>query len=101
MVVLLMSYPPSPQERAHQVRIALGPGVPAHMHETFRQRSGIALLEGYGSTETNFVIGDPIEAQQPGRMGHIGPGFAARVVDENHNDVAPGEPGELLLRADE
>jgi crotonobetaine/carnitine-CoA ligase len=101
MVPILMSYPPSPQERAHRVRIALGPGVPPPMHAIFHERTGIALLEGYGSTETNFVIGDPIDRQRPGHMGHIRPGFFARVVDDAHNDVAPGIAGELLLRADE
>jgi carnitine-CoA ligase len=101
MVPILMSYPPAAEERAHRVRVALGPGVPAHMHETFRQRTNIALLEGYGSTETNFVIGDPIDRQQAGSMGRVGPGNSARVVDETGNDVAAGVAGELLLRADE
>ena len=60
MVPILLSRPPAPEERAHRVRIALGPGVPGNLHETFRQRCGIALLEGYGSTETNFVLGDAV-----------------------------------------
>jgi crotonobetaine/carnitine-CoA ligase len=101
MVPILMSYPPTAEERAHRARVALGPGVPAHLHETFRQRTNIALLEGYGSTETNFVIGDLIGRQQAGSMGRIGPGYRARVVDENDADVAAGMSGELLLRADE
>jgi crotonobetaine/carnitine-CoA ligase len=101
MVPILMSYPPTAEERAHRARVALGPGVPVHLHETFRQRTNIALLEGYGSTETNFVIGDLIGRQQAGSMGRIGPGYRARVVDENDADVAAGMSGELLLRADE
>lgn len=101
MVPILMSYPPAREEHAHRVRIALGPGVPANLHESFRQRTNIALLEGYGSTETNFVIGDPIDRQGAGSMGRIQPGFSARVVDQHDNDVAASVPGELLLRADE
>jgi crotonobetaine/carnitine-CoA ligase len=34
-------------------------------------------------------------------MGPIYRGFQARVVDQDDNDVADGQPGELLVRADE
>ena len=34
-------------------------------------------------------------------MGTLRPGFEAKVVDENDEPVAMGEPGELILRADE
>ncbi len=101
MVPILLSRPPAPEERAHRVRIALGPGVPGNLHETFRQRCGIALLEGYGSTETNFVLGDAVGEQRVGSMGRVIPGFHARVVDEADNAVAPGVAGELVLHADE
>lgn len=101
MVPILMSYPPVPEERMHRVRIGLGPGVPAHMHKIFRERTGIALLEGYGSTETNFVISDAADRKNDGGMGTIRSGCHARVVNENSVDVAAGVAGELLLRADE
>jgi crotonobetaine/carnitine-CoA ligase len=101
MVPILMSNPPTPEERSHRVRVALGPGVPWPMHAAFHERTGIVLLEGYGSTETNFVIADPIDRPRANNMGHVGPGFGARVVDESGNDVAPGVAGELLLRTDE
>jgi carnitine-CoA ligase len=100
MVPILLSRPPSVQERQHRTRIALAPGVPGHRHAEFAARTGIALLDGYGSTETNFVLGARIEQQKPGYMGPVFDGFAARIVDEEDNDVPDGEPGELLLRAD-
>src|SRR5690606_1425881 len=56
MVPILLSRPETPLDRAHSVRIALGPGVPAEFHALFRERFGFDLVEGYGSTETNFVI---------------------------------------------
>jgi carnitine-CoA ligase len=99
MVPILLSRAPSEEEREHQTRIALAPGVPGHWHAEFSARTGIALLDGYGSTETNFVIGARIEQQKPGYMGPVFDGFAARVVDEDDNDVPDGEPGELVLRA--
>ena len=100
MVPILLSRPPAPEERQHQVRIALAPGVPTQANIEFVKRTGIALLDGYGSTETNFVIGTLADRQTPGTMGPIFEGFEARVVDDDDNDVPDGEAGELVLRAD-
>lgn len=101
MVPMLLSKPASPADRQHQVRIALAPGVPAEFQQRFVERFGIGLIDGYGSTETNFVIGSPLAEQRPGSMGRLRPEFHARVVDEHDEEVPDGEPGELLLRPDE
>lgn len=100
MVPILLSKEATPQDRGHRVRIALAPGVPPRFHAQFSARFGVRLLDGYGSTETNFVIGLDAE-QRPGSMGRVAPGFTARVADEHDEEVPPGTPGELLLRADE
>lgn len=99
MVPILLSRPVSPHDRAHRVRIALAPGVPPRFHGQFGERFGLRLLDGYGSTETNFVIGLDAE-QRPGSMGRVVPGFTARVADAQDEELPPGTPGELLLRAD-
>jgi crotonobetaine/carnitine-CoA ligase len=101
MVPILLAREGSEQDRAHRVRIALAPGVPAQFQRPFTERFGIELLEGYGSTETNFVIGAPAGEQRAGTMGRVRVGFQARVVDDEDNEVPAGEPGELTLRADE
>lgn len=101
MVSMLLSRPRSDEEKGHRVRVALAPGVPEHFHEVFTERSGILLLDGYGATESNAVIGTQADSLRPGWMGRLANGFQARVVDEEDNEVADGEPGELLLRADE
>ncbi len=101
MVPMLMAQPPGPAERAHRMRVALGPGVPASMHDTLFARTGVRLVDGFGSTETNFVIGGTASERVPGRMGRVAPGIAARVVDEDDAEVAADAPGELILRAEE
>lgn len=101
IVPMLLSRPETPDERAHEVRIALAPAVPADYHKEFTRRFGIALLDGYGSTETNFVMGDFVDDHRPGTMGRVRPGFEAIVVDEEDNPVPDGMPGELALRARE
>jgi crotonobetaine/carnitine-CoA ligase len=101
MVPMLLSQPPSPEERAHNVRVALAPGVPAHFHGEFTERTGIILLDGYGATESNAVIGTDMATRRPGYMGKVVEGFEARVADDNDEDVEDGVAGELLLRAKE
>ncbi|MFT3820160.1 MAG: ATP-dependent acyl-CoA ligase [Rubrivivax sp.] len=101
MVPMLLAQPPAAAERAHRVRIGLGPGVPARAGEAFEQRTGVRLLEGYGSTEANFVIATAPDSPRRGVMGWLRPGFEARVADEWDVERPRGEPGELLLRAAE
>ena len=101
MVPILLAQPYSPAERAHRVRLGLGPGVPAAALEAFRERTGVTLLEGYGSTETNFVIATAEDSPRRGVMGWLRPGFQACVVDEHDVELPPGEAGELVLRAGE
>ncbi|MBV8839443.1 MAG: AMP-binding protein, partial [Alphaproteobacteria bacterium] len=100
MVPILLSRPESAEEHAHATRIALAPGVPAQFHEPFARRTGIRMIDGWGSTETNFVIGTDIAHTKPGLMGPVYPGFQARVVDALDQEVADGTPGELIVRAD-
>ena len=101
MVPMLLSRPPSDDERRHNVRCALAPGVPAHLHEIFTERSGIVLLDSYGATESNAVIGATMQTRRPGWIGKLAEGFQTRIVDDEDNDVPDNMPGELLLRGDE
>jgi crotonobetaine/carnitine-CoA ligase len=101
MVPMLLSKVQASEARVHRTRIALAPAAPAHLQQEFRDRFGIGLVDGYGSTETNFVIGSTLDEHRPGFMGKVRPGFEARVVDEHDNALPPGEPGELVLRASE
>ena len=101
MVPILLAQPTAPLERGHRVRTGLGPGVPAAAGAAFLERTGVRLLEGYGSTETNFVIATAPDSLRSGVMGWLRPGFQARVADEDDVEVPAGTAGELLLRADE
>lgn len=101
MVPILLAQPEGEGERDHRVRIGLGPGVPATAGQAFKARTGVSLLEGYGSTETNFAIATAPDSPRGGVMGWLRPGFQACVADEDDVALPPGEAGELLLRADE
>ena len=101
MVPMLMAQPATAAERRHRMRVALGPGVPAKMHETLFERTGVRLVDGFGSTETNFIIGGRAGETVAGRMGRAAPGIEARVVDDADNALPDGMAGELVVRADD
>ncbi|HEY1370537.1 MAG TPA: AMP-binding protein [Gaiellaceae bacterium] len=101
MVHILAKRDPDPDERRHRVRVALAPATPAALYGVVRDRFGIAVVDGWGSTETNVVLSTAAEGAPAGSMGGITPGFDARVVDGDDVEVAPGTPGELVVRSDE
>ena len=101
MVSILAKRPEVPAEREHRLRVALAPATPAELHEVFRDRFGLELRDGFGMTETNAVIGARDGKQRPGTMGYVMPGYDARVVDENDEEVPDATAGELVMRASE
>ena len=100
MVNMVMSRPPSLADRAHRVSRALAPASPANLCEPFAERFGVRLVDGFGTTETNLVLGTGVAQTRPGSLGQVVPGFTARVVDEHGRDAPNGQPGELLVRTE-
>ncbi len=70
--------------------------------ELWEDASGGLLIEGYGMTETSpITLGNPASGtRRPGAIGIPFPSTDMRIVDRNDPtiDVAPGDPGELLVR---
>ncbi|MEJ8567012.1 ATP-dependent acyl-CoA ligase [Elongatibacter sediminis] len=98
---ILLKQPASATDREHRIRVALSPATPIEMVEAFRSRFGIELVEGYGSTETNYIFSNTIGSCPAGTMGRVQPGFQVRIVDENDRDLPDGTAGELLVRHEE
>jgi crotonobetaine/carnitine-CoA ligase len=98
MVKMLWNRSAVKAETEHCARIALAPGTPAELFNSFEERFGLELMEAYGSTETNWVIGCVRGEQRPGYMGKVIEGFDARVIDERGHLVEDGSPGQLVLR---
>jgi len=69
------------------------------MSETF---PGTQILAAFGQTEmspvTCMLLGDDA-IRKRGSVGKVIPTVSARVVDDNMNDVAVGEVGEIVYRA--
>jgi long-chain acyl-CoA synthetase len=76
--------------------------LPVEVARRWEELTGGLVIEGYGMTETSPVaLGNPFSAaRRPGALGLPWPSTEIRVVDQEDpdRDVAPGEPGELLIR---
>jgi len=101
MAAYLQAFPPSPAERAHQLRVVvLAPMVadPA----TFRQRFGVAqLCSVYGQTEISSPLLIPPGAEiVPGSVGRPRHGVEVRIVDDHDVPVPVGQSGELVVRTE-
>jgi long-chain acyl-CoA synthetase len=79
--------------------ISGGEPLPSRVRETFQERFGVTLYEGYGLTETSPVVA--LNVPQEHRAGSVGrpvPGAEFKFVDDNDQPVAQGQSGEIWLR---
>ncbi|WIW89491.1 AMP-binding protein [Sphingobium sp. V4] len=99
MAAKLMQDPPSPADRDHKMRFFLSSPLPPDPAK-FVERFGLeGLCTGFGSTETSTALCKPLgQPVVTGSCGQQRKGYELRIVDEDFNDVADGERGELLIR---
>ena len=66
----------------------------------FRGQYGVTVLDYYGLTESYPLVANyPFMDVREGSMGKPMPGWGVEILDEDENPVAPGERGEICLRA--
>ncbi len=79
--------------------ISAGEALPAPLAERWRSRFGLSILDGMGSTEIGYIaLSNTAGDVTPGSSGVPVPGYDARVVGDDGQDVAAGEPGTLWVR---
>jgi benzoate-CoA ligase family protein len=84
-----------------RLAVSAGEALPAALYERFKQRFGVDIIDGIGSTEVlHMFISNRPDAIRPGSSGLVVPGYEARLVDDAGRDVAVGEIGNLLIRGD-
>ncbi|RYX92923.1 MAG: long-chain fatty acid--CoA ligase [Comamonadaceae bacterium] len=97
----LFQHAPDEWESRHQVRFGLGAGCDPGLHPAFEQRFGFPLVEVWGMTETGRFLTNQHDPRQTDTraFGRAASPLEVRVVDDEDRDVAPGHPGEMLVRA--
>ena len=73
---------------------------PDALREGFRNKHGVVLLEGYGTTETSPVISvNSLEFNRPGSTGKVLPNIQVRIENfETGQDCSVGEIGKILVK---
>jgi long-chain acyl-CoA synthetase len=68
--------------------------------ERWKQVTGVALVEGYGLTETSpsATANPPTAAEYTGSIGVPMPSTEVVLRDDNDKDIAIGQPGEICIR---
>jgi benzoate-CoA ligase len=84
-----------------RLAVSAGEALPAAVYERFKQRYGVDIIDGIGSTETlHMFMSNRPGAIRPGSSGRIVAGYAARLLDDAGAPVPPGEVGNLWVRGD-
>ena len=91
------------ENMSNRLRLCFSAGepLPPHVGMEWKQRFGVDIVNGVGSTEMGhlFVTNLP-DAVEYGTSGVPVEGYELRLVDENGKDVADDELGELLVRCE-
>jgi long-chain acyl-CoA synthetase len=77
-----------------------GSSLPVELMRAFEQAFDCIILEGYGLSETSPVasFNHPDRERKPGSIGTPIAGVEMKLVDDDGNDVAAGEVGEIVIR---
>ena len=98
----LLQNPALTREAVSRMRLFVSGSAPllAETHREWSARTGHAVLERYGMTETNMNTSNPYDGERvPGAVGFPLPGVAARVVDpETGEPLAADEIGMIEVK---
>jgi malonyl-CoA/methylmalonyl-CoA synthetase len=90
------------REKTANIRLFISGSAPllADTHREFVQRTGKAILERYGMTETNMNTSNPYDGERiAGTVGHPLPGVSVRICDpETGTELANDEIGMIEVK---
>jgi acetyl-CoA synthetase len=82
------------------LRSAVSAGEPLNREviDTFKRYFGIQVRDGYGQTENTLLVGTLKDVEpRPGSMGKPTPGNRVTIVDDDGNELPPGEVGHIAV----
>ncbi len=97
----LLSEPTFGREQCRTIRLFVSGSAPllAETFEAFANRTGQAILERYGMTETGMITSNPLDgARVGGTVGRPLPGVEIRITDHEGRTCAPGVIGGVEVR---
>ena len=81
-----------------RICVSAGEALPDATRQLWKEATGIEMLDGIGGTEVFHIYISAAGADvRAGSIGKVVPGYQARVVDENDNEVPRGTVGRLAM----
>jgi 2-aminobenzoate-CoA ligase len=81
-----------------RICVSAGEGLPDATRQLWKQATGIEMLDGIGATEMfHIFISAAGSDVRPGAIGKVVPGYRAKVVDDDGNEVPRGTVGKLAV----
>jgi 2-aminobenzoate-CoA ligase len=78
--------------------VSAGETLPQPTWQAWYERTGLKIIDGLGATEMlHIFVSSADETCRPGATGHAIPGYRAKVVDDDMNEVPPGTVGRLAV----
>jgi long-chain acyl-CoA synthetase len=83
-----------------RVCVSGGSAMPVELLKGFEDAFGCDILEGYGLSETSPTasFNQLGQERKPGSIGTPVPGVEMKLLDEDGNEVADGEVGEIVIK---
>ena len=98
----LLEHPGLTREATRHMRLFVSGSAPllAETHERWRERTGHAILERYGMTETNMIASNPYDGDRiAGTVGFPLPGVSLRIAEAESGAALPqGEVGVIEVK---
>jgi benzoate-CoA ligase len=97
----ILQTPEKTDLRSIRFAVSAGEALPSEIYTQFKDRFGVSILDGIGSTEMLhiFISNRPGDIR-PGSSGRLVPGYEAKILDESGKDQPPGEIGNLWIKGD-
>ena len=81
-----------------RICVSAGEALPDATRQLWKESTGIEMLDGIGGTEVFHIYISAAGADvRAGSIGKVVPGYQAKVVDENDNEVPRGTVGRLAM----
>jgi 2-aminobenzoate-CoA ligase len=81
-----------------RISVSAGEGLPDATRQLWKQATGLEMLDGIGATEMfHIFISSGGSEVRPGAIGKVVPGYQAKVVDEEGNELPRGTVGKLAV----
>jgi benzoate-CoA ligase family protein len=103
MMAAMTAHPDAARQDLSCLRLctSAGEALPRELYERWRAAFGVEVLDGIGSSEAYHIyISNRPGRVRPGSVGQVVPGYSARVLGEQGQEVPDGEVGTLWIEGD-